>query len=168
MFVYDQRTYLAPLLQRQDRMSMAAGLEAREPFLDHHLVEWANALGTDVKLASGVRKSLLKSLAARWLPEEIIHRRKVGFEMPLGQWMRAGGPLAERVAVLRDKSSFAAEVTDRAAIGRIIDEHNRGVCDHTNVLWSLIALDAWAAVFLGHRVRGERLPGAATGRAILA
>jgi asparagine synthase (glutamine-hydrolysing) len=168
MFVYDQQTYLSPLLQRQDRMSMAAGLEAREPFLDHRLAEWANGLSAAVKLAKGERKALLKSIAAKWLPGEIIYRRKVGFEMPLGRWLRSGGPLAHRVRALGDDGSFAAQVTDRAVVRRLIEEHDRGAADHTNVLWSLVALDSWAGVFLGSEVRSERLPGAATGKAIMA
>jgi asparagine synthase (glutamine-hydrolysing) len=166
LFVYDQRTYLAPLLQRQDRMSMAAGVEVRVPYLDHHLAEWANALRANVKLAGGERKSLLKKMAARWLPSEIIDRRKVGFEMPLGEYLRRGGMLAHRVEALRDSGSLASQVTDRASVARLIDEHNRRQANHADILWTLIALDAWASVFLGASVRSERLPGAATGRAI--
>ena len=71
LFVYDQRTYLPPLLQRQDRISMAAGLEAREPFLDHLLVEWANALPASAKIPGGRRKHLLKAIAKPWLPDEM-------------------------------------------------------------------------------------------------
>lgn len=164
LFVYDQRTYLLPLLQRQDRMSMAAGLEIRVPFLDHHLAEWANSLPAQVKLANGVRKALLKEMAARWLPGEIINRRKVGFEMPLAAWLRRGGPLAHRVAALRDKGSFAAESTNPAVVERLIDEHDRGAANHADTLWSLVALDLWANIFLGGRVRSERLPGAQTGK----
>ncbi|HEX6625133.1 MAG TPA: asparagine synthase C-terminal domain-containing protein, partial [Pyrinomonadaceae bacterium] len=168
MFVYDQRTYLAPLLQRQDRMSMAAGLEAREPFLDHHLAEWANALPSEVKLAGGQRKALLKQLAARWLPAEIIHRRKVGFEMPLGAWLRRGGALAHRVQALRETGSPAGRLVERAEVERLIAEHDRGAANHADLLWSLVALDSWAATFLGAGVRSQRLPGAATGKAVLA
>ncbi|HVG30153.1 MAG TPA: asparagine synthase (glutamine-hydrolyzing) [Pyrinomonadaceae bacterium] len=168
LFVYDQRTYLAPLLQRQDRMSMAAGLEAREPFLDHHLAEWANALPAAVKLAGGVRKALLKQLAARWLPDEIVHRRKVGFEMPLGAWLRRGGPLSHRVQALRDRGSLAGELAERPALERMIAEHDAGAADHTNMLWSLVALDSWGETFLGARVQSRRLPGAATGRVVAA
>ena len=166
MFIYDQQTYLLPLLQRQDRMSMAAGLEAREPFLDHRLAEWANALNAETKLAGGARKALLKSLATRWLPDEIVYRKKVGFEMPLGEWLRPGGPLSDRVEALRDRSSLAAKVTDRAAVSRLIDEHKNGKANHGDVLWTLLALDAWAVAFLGPQVHSERLPGAATGKAL--
>jgi asparagine synthase (glutamine-hydrolysing) len=166
LFIYDQQTYLLPLLQRQDRMSMAAGLEAREPFLDHHLAEWANSLSADVKLAGGVRKSLLKNIALKWLPPEIVNRRKVGFEMPLGEWLRPGGALAHRVQSLRDADSFAAGVTNRNVIEQLINEHNSRTANHGDILWTLIALDVWAKVFLGSRVRSERLPGAATGKTL--
>ena len=143
---------------------MAAGLEIRVPFLDHHLAEWANSLPAEVKLAGGVRKALLKEMAARWLPREIINRRKVGFEMPLGAWLRRGGPLAHRVLALRDQGSFAAESTNPAVLARLIDEHNSGAANHADTLWSLVALDLWANIFLGASVRSERLPGAQTGK----
>ena len=166
LFIYDQQTYLLPLLQRQDRMSMAAGLEAREPFLDHHLAEWANSLSAEVKLAGGVRKQLLKNIALKWLPSEIVNRRKVGFEMPLGEWLRPGGALAHRVQSLREADSFAAQVTNRNVIEQLINEHNSRTVNHGDILWTLIALDTWARVFLGSRVRSERLPGAATGKTL--
>ena len=166
LFTYDQQTYLLPLLQRQDRMSMAAGLEAREPFLDHHLVEWANGLSADVKLAGGVRKSLLKNMALKWLPAEIVNRRKVGFEMPLGEWLRPQGALAHRVQSLREADSFAARVTNRNVIEQLINEHNAKTANHGDILWTLIALDTWARVFLDGPVRSERLPGAATGKTL--
>jgi asparagine synthase (glutamine-hydrolysing) len=143
---------------------MAAGLEAREPFLDHHLAEWANSLSAEVKLAGGVRKQLLKNIALKWLPSEIVNRRKVGFEMPLGEWLRPGGALAHRVQSLRDADSFAAGVANRNVVEQLINEHNSRTANHGDILWTLIALDTWARVFLGSRVRSERLPGAATGK----
>jgi asparagine synthase (glutamine-hydrolysing) len=166
LFVYDQNTYLPGLLQRQDRMSMAAGLEAREPFLDHHLVEWANTLSGSVKISKGIRKALLKSLAGRWLPEKIINRRKVGFEMPLGEWLKSGGALAHRVEALRDSKSYASEVMNPGAIQRLVAEHNSGTKNHADILWTLVAFDAWAATFLGATVREEMLPGAESGKSL--
>lgn len=166
MFVYDQLTYLPPLLQRQDRMSMAAGLEAREPFLDHHLTAWANALPASEKLPGGVRKGLLKNIALKWLPSRIVHRPKVGFELPLREWFRSGGVLSGRLASLSDSSSFVNEVTCQPNIERLRREHESGIADHTDLLWTLVALDAWARIFLNEKLCAERLPGAATGRAI--
>jgi asparagine synthase (glutamine-hydrolysing) len=145
---------------------MAAGLEAREPFLDHHLVEWANTLSGSVKISKGIRKALLKSLAGRWLPEKIINRRKVGFEMPLGEWLKSGGALAHRVETLRDSKSYASEVMNPGAIQRLVAEHNSGTKNHADILWTLVAFDAWAATFLGATVREEMLPGAESGKSL--
>ena len=162
LFVYDQRTYLPPLLQRQDRMSMAAGLEARVPFLDQFLVEWANALPLRTKLPQGARKRLLKDIAEPWLPASIIHRRKVGFAMPLGDWLRTGGYLSERVQGLRSGDSFVRRFVRPGAVDRLIHEHQERQADHTGILWSLLSLEVWADTFLGSHVRGVVLPGAAT------
>ncbi len=166
LFTYDQQTYLVPLLQRQDRMSMAAGLEARVPFLDHALVEWANALEAEEKIPGGQRKELLKRMADRWLPDSIIRRRKVGFAMPLGEWMRAGGPLSHRLDRVLQADSLAVEISSRDAIHRLVTDHRTRRADHTDLLWSLLALDAWGDAFLRGSVRAERLPGAATGRVL--
>jgi asparagine synthase (glutamine-hydrolysing) len=164
LFVYDQRTYLPPLLQRQDRMSMAAGLEAREPFLDHLLVEWANARPASAKIPGGRRKQLLKEIAALKLPAEIIHRRKVGFAMPIGEWLRPGGALAHRVASLSSDGAFVQRFLNRSALGRLTTEHGSRAVDHTDILWTLIALESWADTFLRGSVRETILPGVATGR----
>jgi asparagine synthase (glutamine-hydrolysing) len=164
LFVYDQRTYLPALLQRQDRMSMAAGIEAREPFLDHHLVEWANALPAAAKVPGGRRKHLLKEIAAPWLPREIIDRRKVGFAMPIGDWLRRGGPLSVRAAELAADGAFVQRFVRRLALDRLIAEHESRAADHTDILWSLVALESWAGTFLRGSVRETILPGVATGR----
>jgi asparagine synthase (glutamine-hydrolysing) len=164
LFVYDQRTYLPPLLQRQDRMSMAAGLEAREPFLDHFLVEWANALPASVKIPGGRRKQLLKQIAAPWLPAAIIDRRKIGFAMPIGEWLRTGGQLAPRVAELTADGAYVHSFVRRPTLDHLVTEHNSRAADHTDILWSLIALESWANTFLRGPVRETILPGVATGR----
>jgi asparagine synthase (glutamine-hydrolysing) len=166
LFVYDQRTYLPPLLQRQDRMSMAAGLEAREPFLDHRLVEWANALPASAKIPGGRRKRLLKAIAAPWLPDEIVERRKVGFAMPIGEWLRPGGHLAARVADLTADGAIVHGFVKRPAIEALVSEHNARTSDYTDILWSLIALESWAHTFLRGSVRETILPGVGTGRAL--
>lgn len=158
LFLYDQQTYLLPLLQRQDRMSMAAGLEARVPFLDHHLVEWANGLTAEVKLANGVRKALLKRVAREWLDPSIIDRKKVGFAMPIGQWLRRGGALHSRVRRLTREDSPLRDFVATTAIRRITQEHESGA-DHTDILWSLVALDAWFGTFLTEGLTEHALPG---------
>lgn len=145
MFRYDQLTYLQPLLQRQDRMSMAVGLEARVPFLDHPLVEWANELRASVKLGNGQPKSLLRKIAAPYLPPEIIDRRKVGFSLPLGEWLR--GPLRERLQTIRNSDSLVRTLLPSDTIVRMMEEHDRGERNRSTVLWTLLALEVWRERF---------------------
>jgi asparagine synthase (glutamine-hydrolysing) len=159
LFLFDQRTYLVPLLQRQDRMSMAAGVEARVVFLDHALVEWMNAVSGRVKLRRGVRKAVLRAMARGRVPASIIHRRKVGFTLPLDAWLRPNGPLYDRVRRLSEPSAFVRGVLDARRLDRLLAEHATGV-DHAEVLWTLIALESWATRFLGAALEPELLPGA--------
>lgn len=153
LFRYDQRTYLMPLLQRQDRMSRAAGLDTHVPFLDPFLVDWANRLPAHVKLPRGRRKGLLKQIARRWLPEAIISRPKVGFAMPLGEWMRPGGAFEARIERLQDAGAPMTELIDHGRLDEVIREHGRGA-DHTDLLWALIAFDTWRTSC----VEGSRAP----------
>jgi asparagine synthase (glutamine-hydrolysing) len=147
LFRYDQLTYLQPLLQRQDRMSMAVGLEARVPFLDHPLVDWANALAVEVKLGAGRPKRLLRAISEGSLPHGIIHRQKVGFALPLGDWLR--GPLRERLHGVARGDTLAAEVLGRPLLRRAVERLDRGGNDSVTLLWSVLALDAWSEVFSG-------------------
>ncbi|MGQ0643325.1 MAG: asparagine synthase (glutamine-hydrolyzing) [Gemmatimonadaceae bacterium] len=164
LFIYDQRTYLPPLLQRQDRMAMAAGVEARVVFLDHALAEWANRIPSSAKLEGGKRKALLRRIARGWLDSEVLERQKVGFTLPIGEWMRDGGVLHDRVAALRDPQTFVRCVLLGAAIDRAVDEHWRRRRDNTDLLWTLLSLDAWGSLFLGGGLAVTELPGARTGK----
>jgi asparagine synthetase B (glutamine-hydrolysing) len=164
MFLYDQQTYLPPLLQRQDRMSMAAGVEARVVFLDHALAEWANGLPAGVKVPGGARKQLLKDVAAQWIPAGIRERRKVGFTLPLGAWLRERDVLGKRVERLRDPAAFVRTLVVPRELDVVLAEHARGEVDHADVIWSLLALETWADVFLRNRPSPHALPGARTGR----
>jgi len=166
LFIYDQRTYLPPLLQRQDRMAMAAGVEARVVFLDHSLAEWVNRIPAVTKLAGGIRKALLRDIARRWVEPQVIEREKVGFTLPIGEWMRDGGVLHDRVAALRDGNAFVRTVLRGDAVDRTIDEHWRRERDHTDLLWTILSLDAWGTLFLGASLTLMELPGARTGRVL--
>ena len=87
----DAQTWLPDnLLERGDRMSMAASLELRPPFLDRHVVEYAFQLPSTLKLREGTTKWLVKQVALKYLPDHIVNRRKVGFRVPLDAWFRDG------------------------------------------------------------------------------
>lgn len=134
------------LLERGDRMSMAASLELRPPLLDHRLVELAFRLPSDVKVRSGQTKWVLKEVARRYLPAEIVDRRKVGFRVPLDSWFRTS--LRESVRDrLTGPGSFVADTFDRDAIRDILDRHESGTFNEEIRIWTLMSLEVWHETF---------------------
>ena len=141
----DQETFLVSILNRQDKMSMAASIESRVPFMDYRIVEFANALPSEFKIRRGSGKAIVKDVARAFLPTEIVDRRKSGFGVPLTRWFRADDGLGGRVMALPD-SPFA-EVFDRSALRRTIDEHRSGAQDHGELLWTALNLVTWRETF---------------------
>jgi asparagine synthase (glutamine-hydrolysing) len=128
------------ILTKVDRSSMAVGLEAREPLLDHRLVEFAATLPPRLRLRGGQGKYLLKKALEGRLPDSILHRRKMGFVTPVGAWLR--GPLAGEAAAIAQGSALASlGWFDPAAIARAAEEHRRGRFDHGRLLWQLLMLE---------------------------
>ena len=151
-------TYLPnDYLPKVDTATMAASLEARSPFLDVDVVEFALSLPEATAFPGGRLKALLRPLVARLLPAEVLRRPKTGFGVPVGRWMR--GPLAgalEEFVFRRDTAM--AGLIDPGAARRIHAEHMAGA-DHGTRLWSLLCLGIWAAVVLERRwPAGEPLP----------
>ena len=143
MLYADSHAWLADnLLERGDRMSMAASLELRPPFLDHRLVELAFSLPSNVKVRGGVTKWVVKEVARQYLPDEIVDRPKSGFKVPLDAWFRGG--LRDMAAdLLTGPSSFVAEVLDAGAVRALIDAHNSGDRNEQPRLWTLLSLEVW-------------------------
>jgi asparagine synthase (glutamine-hydrolysing) len=137
-------TYLPDdILAKTDRASMLNGLELRAPFLDRDFAEYAIGLPTQLKLNGGVRKYILKRVAARYLPAEIVHRRKHGFAVPIGALIR--GLLWERCRdVLLSAANPVAAWFERPQIERLLAEHGSGRHDHGKKLWALYMLFAVA------------------------
>lgn len=126
------------ILTKVDRTSMAVSLEAREPLLDHRLVEFGARLPVSMRLRRGEGKWLMKRALRGTLPDEILYRKKMGFVSPIGAWFR--GPLlseAQRVvARLNDTGWFAPGVLDSA-----VSAHQAGVSDHGRLLWQLVMFE---------------------------
>jgi asparagine synthase (glutamine-hydrolysing) len=135
------------LLERGDRMSMAASLELRPPFLDVDVVELAFRLPTSVKIRmkSGrpVGKWVVKELARRHLPPSIVDRRKVGFRVPLASWFRTGLREFARDTLL-DPSSFVSHLMDRRTVADLLDSHERGRRNEEIRIWTLLSLEVWS------------------------
>jgi len=134
------------LLERGDRMSMAASLELRPPFLDARLVELAYSLPSDVKVRDGVTKWVLKEVARRHLPADIVDRRKVGFRVPLDRWFRSGLQEHARERLL-DRESFVSQRLDRPMVEALLTSHETGRRDEELRIWTLMCLDVWHEVF---------------------
>jgi asparagine synthase (glutamine-hydrolysing) len=142
----DVKTYLHELLMNQDQMSMAASIESRVPFLDHPFTEWVAALPQTMKLRGTTTKWILREAMKGKLPSRILDRKKMGFPVPVGAWLRgAWRPLLDEYVVgsrARERGLF-----DGAAVDRLVREHVAGV-NHSERLWALLTFEIWARVFL--------------------
>jgi asparagine synthase (glutamine-hydrolysing) len=140
----DLHTYLpGDLLVKADRMTMAASLEGRSPFLDQEIVEWTARLPDSLKRRGRQGKYLLKKAFDGYLPESVKSHRKQGFGIPLGAWFR--GPLYDwSTALLLGSGSPMERWFQRAEIQGLLDEHREGRVDHGKRLYALTMLAVWA------------------------
>jgi asparagine synthase (glutamine-hydrolysing) len=174
MLDVDRRLWLPDdLLMKMDKMSMAASIEARVPLLDHPLVEWAARLPDRFKVRGLEGKVLLKRLARRLLPAEVVDRPKVGFTVPLSPWFR--GPLRELLADTLLSSRCAARGYYNAATLRgYVEDHLAGRKDRARELWTLLTLELWHRAYVDEAPRRAQPwtiparvdPAVAAGRAV--
>jgi len=138
------------ILVKLDRMAMATSLEGRAPFLSHKVVDFAVKLPTDLRVRDGRGKHLLRRVAARWLPPEVLSKPKQGFGIPLGNWFR--GPLAGLARDVFASRSFKERgLLQPAAANRYLEGHLRGEADYGEVLWLMVSLELWAGRYLDGR-----------------
>ncbi len=143
MLLADCQSWLADnLLERGDRMSMAASLELRPPFLDHRLVELAFSLPSHVKLRHGETKWVVKQIARGLLPPGIAERPKAGFRVPLADWFRGSLRTFARDRLL-DPASFVAQAFERPVVTDILDRHTSGQHNEDIRIWTLLSLEVW-------------------------
>jgi asparagine synthase (glutamine-hydrolysing) len=138
----DLKTYLVELLMKQDQMSMAASIESRVPFLDHRLVEFAATLPSRMKLRGFRTKWVLREAVRSILPQQILTRRKMGFPVPFGVWMRGSWQNIAR-DVLLDRRSRERGILDPAAVEQLITAHASGAMEGGDAIWSLLNLELW-------------------------
>ena len=150
----DARTYMIDdVLTKVDRMSMAVSLEAREPLLDHKLLEFAARVPSGLKLKDGQTKYLLRKVLDARVPRSIVERGKRGFEAPIGEWLR--GPLAPMASeLLLDGRLRERGIFNAAEVNRLWTEHRSGTSDHRHRLWQLIMLELWFRTFIDNRAAG--------------
>jgi asparagine synthase (glutamine-hydrolysing) len=147
--LFDIKTYLPSLLTRQDKMSMAASIENRVPFLTPEICTFAFGLPGYVRCNGLSTKILLKKSLTRYIPNKFVYRLKRGFELPLGEWFLTDTGKA-RLDPLTTSNSRLFDVFERDEVTRLIKKSD-GSHDTADLLWILLTLNMWMDMFLGDK-----------------
>jgi asparagine synthase (glutamine-hydrolysing) len=144
----DTMTYLPnDLLVKVDIASMAVSLEARSPFLDHHVIEFAASLPENYKVRGMTTKYLLKRILHKILPSENLQRPKMGFGVPLGHWFKSSlKPLLHEV-LLSEKAANRG-MFNAKTVSHMVQEHVESRQDYAHQLWTLLMLELWFQRFI--------------------
>jgi asparagine synthase (glutamine-hydrolysing) len=149
----DLRTYLVSLLSRMDKMTMAASIEARVPFLDHRLVEWSIGLSRILKLKGMQTKYIVKKLGLRFLPRQVVLRPKSGFGVPISSWLRDKKGMGRYLDLFSEPKFEQRDYFKTQVVQRLAQEHLSGKVDHGEILWGLINLELWHRVFIDNEIK---------------
>jgi asparagine synthase (glutamine-hydrolysing) len=156
----DMKTYLVELLMKQDQMSMAASIESRVPFLDHHLVEFAAGLPADRKLSGFSTKRILREAVQDVLPRQILDRPKMGFPVPFSAWVRHEWKGVVR-DVLLDRRARERGIVEPFEVERLLKRSSTTAWDSqdADAVWQLLNLELWYRTFIdGDGVQTLPLP----------
>jgi asparagine synthase (glutamine-hydrolysing) len=147
MLHFDQTSWLPDnLLERGDRMMMAGSIEGRMPFMDVGLAELVARFPDAFLTGAPKGKRVLRTLAARMLPEAIVKRKKVGFRVPVEQWFRTG--MADQMRdLLQSGDATVRQVCNAGEIDRLMSEHLGGRHNHEKLLWALANLEQFFRIF---------------------
>jgi asparagine synthase (glutamine-hydrolysing) len=144
----DTKTYLpGDILTKVDRASMLVSLEARVPILDHKLVEFAARIPARIKIKGRERKYLLKKTAEQLLPKNLVYRRKMGFAVPIAEWIKTEWKDMIH-ELLKSKRALARENFNPNFVTRLLNEHKIGRRNHDILLWTLMVLELWYRQFI--------------------
>ena len=142
----DMQTWmLYDILQKADRMSMANSLELRVPFLDRKMLELAATLPTRYRVDGNVTKVALRGAALRQLPERTANKKKLGFPVPLNDWLRQD----KYYRMVKDafEGNIAAQFFNQEAILKLLEDHKAGISLNMKKIWSLYTFILWYEQF---------------------
>jgi len=147
--LFDLQTYLPSLLIRQDKMSMAASIENRVPFLTPEICTFAFGLPGSIRCNGLSTKILLKKALARYIPNKFVYRLKRGFELPLGEWFLTDTGRARSSALIASNSKLF-DIFEKDEVTRLIKKFD-GSHDTADLLWIFLTLNVWMDMFLGDK-----------------
>ena len=151
-FALAQECYLPSVLERQDRASMAASVEARVPYCLPVLFARANAMPSACKITAHATKIALKKLAGRFFNTSFLDRRKNGLALPLADWLRQPRAMGRFLDLVTDKTFRERDFLNASMIEKMVTAHRLGEADHTRILTRLIAFEVWHRRFLDEPV----------------
>ncbi|MBT0565308.1 asparagine synthase (glutamine-hydrolyzing) [Williamsia sp. CHRR-6] len=134
------------ILVKADKITMANSLELRVPFLDPEVFEVARTLPTDQKIAGGTTKYALRRALEQIVPAHVLHRKKLGFPVPLRHWL--AGPELHDWARETIAASGTDHIFDKSAVATMLDEHRAGTVDNSRRLWTVLFFMVWHAIFV--------------------
>jgi len=143
MMAVDYQTYLVDdILQKVDRATMTVSLEGREPLLDHRVIEWAAQLPDDYKYHNGIKKHILREIAHQYIPKELLDRPKMGFAIPIGQWMQK--ELKHLVEEFLSESRIKSQgLFDWTEVNQMKTAFLNGKKEYELKMWYLLMFQMW-------------------------
>jgi asparagine synthase (glutamine-hydrolysing) len=156
MLYTDVNMDLVELLMKQDQMSMAASVESRVPFLDHEVVEFAGTIPPHLKLQGRAGKLLVKKVAEKYLPHDVVHRPKMGFPVPFDRWLKDDsiGMVKE---ILLDQRTIDRRYFNSSYVEKLFASHRSEQRDYQNQIWMLLNFELWHRIFIDN-VHRDCLP----------
>lgn len=143
----DIKTYLPSLLDNEDRLSMAFSLESRVPILDHNIAEFSATIPSLHKVKGLTLKNIPRKAVKGLIPDEVIDHKKMGFPVPLAEWLRDGLGDYAREMLLSD-AAMKRMFFNSGYVRKLLDEHSTGSVDHSEKIWCLLNFELWNKIFI--------------------
>lgn len=138
------------ILVKADKINMANSLELRVPFLDKEVFKVAETIPHDLKIANGTTKYALRKAMEQIVPPHVLHRKKLGFPVPMRHWLAGDELFGWAQDTIHD--SQTDEIFNKKAVLEMLNEHRAGVSDHSRRLWTVLAFMVWHGIFVENRI----------------
>ena len=138
------------ILVKADKINMAHSLELRVPFLDKEVFAVAETIPHDLKIADGTTKYALRKAMEQIVPPHVLHRKKLGFPVPMRHWLAGDELYGWAQQTIRD--SQTDDIFNKHEVEEMLKEHRDGVSDHSRRLWTVLAFMVWHGIFVEHRI----------------